>query len=152
MRTKRQNAILSIIEGEFIETQNDLSDRLEKMGFVVTQATVSRDIKELRLIKRQTSDGRYRYIREGAPDVPGDKQNRIHTIFSHSVVSVDYALNNIVIKTLSGMAQAAAITIESMNRPEILGTIAGDDTVLLVARSEKDASELTETLKKMIYR
>lgn len=151
MRIKRQNAILSIIEEQFIETQQELSDALIRMGFNVTQATVSRDIKELRLVKSQTADGKYHYARAGSQKSV-DSNSRIHTIFSHSVVSVDYAVNNIIIKTLSGMAQAAAITLESMNYPEIIGTIGGDDTVLVVVKSEEDAKKLTESLKIMINR
>ncbi len=149
MRTKRHNAILSIIKENFIETQQELSDKLSEMGFEITQATVSRDIKELRLIKAQAGDGRSRYVRAGSSGV-ADSSSRIRTIFSHSVLSVDYALNNVVIKTLSGMAQAAAITLESMAWPEILGTVGGDDTVLVVVRSEKDAAKLTKCLKNMI--
>ncbi len=151
MRIKRQNAILTIIEEKFIETQQELSDELIRLGFNVTQATVSRDIKELRLVKSQSADGRYHYARAGAQNSL-DSNSRIHTIFSHSVISVNYAVNNIVIKTLSGMAQAAAITLEGMNYPEILGTIGGDDTVLVVVKSEEDAKKLTDNLKIMINR
>ena len=152
MRTTRQNAILSLIEAKAIETQQELTDELISMGLNVTQATVSRDIKDLRLVKIQTVDGKYRYAHAGTAQGPTDDSSRIHAIFSHSVVSIDYAVNNIVIKTLSGMAQAAAITLEGMNLPEILGTIGGDDTVLVVVRSENHAKKLTEQLKKMIVR
>jgi len=149
MRQKRHNAILSLINEKFIETQKELSAELIAMGFDVTQATVSRDIKELRLIKSQTEDGRYRYVQSGAPGIP-DTSARIRTIFSNSVVSVDYAVNNVVIKTLSGMAQAAAITLESMDWPEVVGTIGGDDTVFVVVRNEQYAKKLTARLRLMI--
>ncbi len=151
MKQKRHNTILSLINSKVIETQGELTAELEKLGFAVTQATVSRDIKDLNLTKCQSGDGRYRYAQQGAGGgsaIGGG--NRIKTIFSNSVVSIDYAINQIVIKTLSGMAQAAAITIEGMNFSEILGTIAGDDTVFVVVRSEREAKELCEKLGLMI--
>lgn len=149
MRQKRQNAILALISEKFIETQKELTTELMKMGYNVTQATISRDIRELRLVKSQTEDGRYRYVQSKVPGVP-DGSSRIRVIFSNSVVSVDHALNIVVIKTLSGMAQPAAITIEAMDWPEVLGTIGGDDTVLVVVRDEKSASELALRLSKML--
>lgn len=151
MKQKRHNTILSLINSKIIETQGELTAELEKLGFVVTQATVSRDIKDLNLTKCQSGDGRYRYAQQGTSGsnaIGGG--SRIKTIFANSVVSVDYAINQIVIKTLSGMAQAAAITIEGMNFPEMLGTIAGDDTVFVVVRSEREAKELCEKLGLMI--
>ena len=149
MKQKRHNAILNLIEANSIETQDELTAELGKMGFKVTQATVSRDIKDLNIMKCQTGDGKYRYTRIGQANTSHGGW-RIKNIFANSVVNVDYALNQIVIKTLSGMAQAAAITIESMNLPEILGTIGGDDTVLVVTRSEEDAKSLYKTLKENI--
>lgn len=149
MKQKRHNTILSLISSKVIETQKELTDELTSLGFKVTQATVSRDIKDLQIMKRQTGDGRYRYT-QGADLNPIKGGARIKTIFSNSVVSIDCALNQIVIKTLSGMAQAAAITIEGMERPEVLGTIGGDDTVLVVVRSEKEAKLLAEKLKELI--
>jgi len=145
MKQKRHNAILSIINSKIIETQSELTVELEALGFQVTQATVSRDIKDLHLTKCQTGDGRYRYAPEGSTNAPVGG-SRIKTIFSNSVVGIDCALNQIVIKTLSGMAQAAAITIEGMGFDEILGTIAGDDTVLVVVKSEDKAATLKKTL------
>ena len=149
MKKKRHNTILNLINSKSIETQGELTQELLNMGFSVTQATVSRDIKDLHIIKTQTSDGRYRYSQAGTQSFPkgGD---RIKSIFSNSVLSVDCALNQIVIKTLSGMAQAAAITMESMDCPEVLGTIAGDDTVLVIAKSEQKAESLAEQLRKII--
>lgn len=149
MKQKRRNTILSIINSKAIETQSELTQELLDMGFAVTQATVSRDIKDLHIIKCQTGDGRYRYAQAGSTGFPkgGD---RIKSIFSNSVLSVDCALNQIVIKTLSGMAQAAAITIESMDRPEVLGTVAGDDTVLVIVRSTKQAQSLAAKLSDII--
>jgi len=149
MKRNRQNAILSIINENYVSTQEELSEALIKMGFNVTQATVSRDIKELRLIKKQTGDGGYRYIQHESFAL-SDSSTRVRSIFSNSVVSVDYSINDIVIKTLPGMAQAAAITLESMDWPEIMGTIGGDDTVFVVLRSESAAKEVAERLRELI--
>ena len=149
MKQKRHNTILSLISSKVIETQKELTDELNALGFKVTQATISRDIKDLQIMKRQTGDGRYRYT-QGTDVSPIKGGARIKTIFSNSVVSIDNALNQIIIKTLSGMAQAAAITIEGMERAEVLGTIAGDDTVLVVTKSEKEARALAESLKELI--
>ena len=124
MRHKRHNAILALIKDKVVETQTDLTDELNSMGFSVTQATVSRDIKELNIIKKQTADGRYRYASPVSQVLP-EGGLRVKTIFSHSVVKTDYALNNVVVKTLPGMAQAAAITLEAMELTDILGTIGG---------------------------
>ncbi len=149
MKQKRHNTILNLINTKSIETQGELTQELNDMGFSVTQATVSRDIKDLHIIKMQTGDGRYRYAQAGSQNFPkgGD---RIKSIFSNSVLSVDCALNQIVIKTLSGMAQAAAITMEGMNWPEVLGTVAGDDTVLVIVRNEQKAKALSERLQNII--
>ena len=149
MKQKRHNTILNLINSKSIETQSELTQELLNLGFAVTQATVSRDIKDLHIIKLQTGDGHYRYAQAGAPSFPkgGD---RVKSIFANSVLDIDCALNQIVIKTLSGMAQAAAITMESMNWPEVLGTIAGDDTVLVIVRSEKQALCLAQRLQKII--
>jgi transcriptional regulator of arginine metabolism len=149
MRQKRHNAILVLIKDKVIETQKDLTSELTARGFNVTQATVSRDIKELRLIKKQTEDGRYRYVQ---PSLQGISEggSRVKTIFSHSVIKVDYALNSVVIKTLPGMAQAAAITLEAMDWQDILGTVGGDDTVLVIMRNERSAALLKQKLSTMI--
>ncbi|HOM01363.1 MAG TPA: arginine repressor [Acetivibrio sp.] len=148
MKYSRQAKILEIIDKEVIETQEEIADRLKKAGMEVTQATISRDIKELRLIKVMTEDGRYKY----APFTNTDNTvyNRLMTIFSESYVSSDYANNIVVVKTLPGMAQASASAIDSMNHAEIVGSIAGDDTVLIVCRTEKIAKEFVEKLSKLV--
>lgn len=146
MKQKRHNAILSLINSKTIETQSELTENLCEQGFNVTQATVSRDIKDLNIMKVQTEDGGYRYAQAGSTNIP-QGGNRIRTIFSNSVVGVDSALNQVVIKTLSGMAQAAAITIEGMNISSVLGTIGGDDTVFVICKTESDAEELCVKLK-----
>mgnify|MGYP000889431437 FL=1 len=147
MKNKRQAKILEIIENEIIETQEEIAQRLKDAGMDVTQATISRDIKELRLIKVMTADGRYKY----APFSKTENVllNRLMTIFSESYVSCDYANNIIVVKTLPGMAQASASAIDSLKRSEIVGSIAGDDTVFIVCRNEKIAHDFVDRLKKL---
>ncbi|AUG57876.1 arginine repressor [Acetivibrio saccincola] len=147
MKYNRQAKILEIIENEVIETQDELADRLKEAGMDVTQATISRDIKELRLIKVLTPDGRYRYAtisKEG--NIHSD---RLITIFSKSYVSSDYANNIVVVKTLPGMAQACAAAIDSLGWTEIVGTIAGDDTIMIVCRAEKIAEELVDRFTRL---
>lgn len=147
MKYVRHSKILEIIDNNIIETQEEIAERLKEMGMNVTQATISRDIKELKLIKVMTSDGRYRY----APHSRNENvvMNRLITIFSESYVSGDYANNIVVIRTLAGMAQAAASAIDSLNLSEIVGSIAGDDTIMIVCRSENIAKELVEKFNKL---
>lgn len=148
MRIKRQNAILQLINDNQIETQYELTEALKLHGFDVTQATVSRDIKELRLVKKQTENGRSVYTKN-SDSTFSDLDSRFNIIFCQCVVSIEYAVNNIVIKTLPGMAQAAGAAIDSMDLPEIVGSIAGDDTVMMVVRSEESARRLVYKLRSM---
>ncbi len=147
MKYSRHAKILEIIEKSFIETQEEIAEKLKELGFDVTQATVSRDIKELRLIKVMTEDGRYKY----SPFTQSEStiSNKLLNIFSESFVSSDYANNIVILKTLPGMAQACASTIDSLKWPEIVGTIAGDDTVMIICRAEKIAEELVNRFNKM---
>lgn len=147
MKYNRQAKILEIIEAEVIETQEEIAEKLKALGMDVTQATISRDIKELRLIKVMSQDGRYRY----APFSKTENvvYNRLMTIFTESYASSDYANNIVVVKTLPGMAQASASAIDSLSWPEIVGSIAGDDTVMIICRAEKIAEELVNKFNKM---
>lgn len=147
MKYSRHAKILEIIEKSFIETQEEIAEKLKELGFDVTQATVSRDIKELRLIKVMTEDGRYKY----APFTQSENtiSNKLLNIFSESFVSSDYANNIVILKTLPGMAQACASAIDSLKWPEIVGTIAGDDTVMIICRAEKIAEDLVNRFNKM---
>jgi len=147
MKYSRQAKILELIDKYVIETQEELAEKLKEVGMDVTQATVSRDIKELRLIKVMTEDGRYKY----APFSQTENMltNKLLTVFSESFVSCDYANNIVIVKTLPGMAQAAASAVDSLKWTEILGTIAGDDTIMIVCRAEKFAEELVERFSKM---
>ena len=146
MRNKRHDAILTLIKENDIETQQELTVALASVGFDVTQATVSRDIKELRLLKRLNDSGKYIYTQNIRP-TPEDISDKMSIILSKSVVSIDYALNTIVIKTLSGMAQGAASVLDAMHFSEVLGSIAGDDTIFIITRSEEAAQKLSKKLK-----
>jgi transcriptional regulator of arginine metabolism len=145
MKSARHSMILQIIERESIETQDDLAEHLRQAGFSVTQATVSRDIKELRLIKVLTDDGKYKYATVDKAE--SGYSDRFRRMFSHSVISINATGTLVVIKTISGSANAAAETIDSMRFPEILGTIAGDNTIFVAARSEADVPGLITKFK-----
>ncbi|KYO65809.1 arginine repressor [Thermovenabulum gondwanense] len=146
MKSKRQMKIREIIKEKPIETQEELAEELKKSGFSVTQATVSRDIKELRLIK-VLKNGKYCYDEPDSIITPSEKHLRM---FKDSILSIDYAENLIVIKTLSGAAQAAAFAIDNIKFEEILGTIAGDDTILAVVRSKEKVKDVVERIKNII--
>lgn len=148
MKYNRHAKILEIIENNVIETQEELADRLKVQGMDVTQATVSRDIKELRLIKVMSPDGKYKYATFSQTE--NQLSNRLTTILTEAYVSSDYANNIVVVKTLSGMAQAAGSAIDSLKWQEILGTIAGDDTLIMVCRAEKIAEEIVNKFNRMI--
>ena len=149
MRNKRHEAILTLINENSIETQQELTVALKEVGFEVTQATVSRDIKELRLVKRINNDGRSVYTYATGRDGEG-VSDEMTIILRKSIVSADYALNTVVIKTLAGMAQGAASVLDAMQLSECLGTIAGDDTIFVVTRSEQSACKLCKKLRNMI--
>ncbi|NLM84064.1 MAG: arginine repressor [Clostridiales bacterium] len=149
MKNKRQKAILKIIQTQEIETQNQLIEALNAAGVKSTQATVSRDIKELHLIKELTPQGKYRYV-------VGQKQDlqnyaaRLKTIFKESVTSFDCAQNIVVIKTLPGLAMAACSAIDSMNIKNLVGSIAGDDTAFLAMTDAAAAQEFCAEIESML--
>ncbi len=147
MKYDRQAKIFDIIENNVVRTQDEIADKLKEVGMDVTQATISRDIKELRLIKVMNEDGRYIY----APFSQSDStaSSKMMSIFTQSFISSDYTNNLIVIKTLPGMAQAAASAIDSLNWTEIVGTIAGDDTLMIICRAEKIAEELSDRFSRL---
>ncbi len=148
MKNARQAAILSIIEQNDVETQEDLAKKLKDMGIVVTQATVSRDIKELRLLKVLSASGGYKYAT--ADKAEHGLSERFVRMFKDSVLSINYACNIVVIKTLAGSANVAAEAIDSMHLPEILGTMAGDNTVLAVVQNEEDAAQTVIRFRDML--
>lgn len=149
MRNKRHEAIITIIKENNVETQQELTDFLFDFGFEVTQATVSRDIKELGLHKKLNKDGRYVYTCHEKEKIDGIS-DEMSIILSKSIVSTDYSLNTVVIKTLTGMAQGAASVLDAMHFSECLGTIAGDDTIFVITRSEEASGKLCRKLKNMI--
>lgn len=148
MKYSRHSKIIEIIEAKDIETQDELAMELKLSGFQVTQATVSRDIKEMRLIKVLTKDGRYKYA--SIRDKEGVVNDRFLKIFRNSVTSIDFAGNIIVIKTLVGSASAAAVSIDAFNIKEIVGSIAGDDTIFLVVKETEKIDELINRFKDLL--
>ena len=150
MKSARQIAILDIIAENAIDTQEELADALRAHGFQVTQATVSRDIKELRLVKALSADGAYRYVTSDKNE--NSMNERLIRMFSDTVISIDHAYNQIVIKTLSATASIAAETIDSLQWPEILGTIAGENTILMIVRSIDEVKPVVDRLNAMIRR
>ncbi len=145
MKSGRHAKILEIISEYPVETQDEIINRLKDAGYKATQATISRDIKDLRLVKTLGSDGKYRYT--SAANHNADLRSSFMQLFSGSVTSVDSAQNIVVIKTLSGMANAVCAAMDSTDNSAIVGTIAGDDTIFVACRTTKSAVELTNTLK-----
>jgi len=139
MKKERQSAVLRVIAATDVETQHQLIEELAKEGIVSTQATVSRDIKELHLIKELTPRGAYRYVVSGRPETQNHTM-RLKSIFKESVTSYSNALNIVVIKTLPGLAPAACGAIDAMGIRYLVGSIAGDDTGFL-AMSDVQAAE-----------
>lgn len=151
MKNKRQDAILETITRQSVETQEQLLAILAEQGIRTTQATISRDIKELHLIKEPVGSGRYRY----AVSAHKERLNfadRLQTILRESIVSVDSARNLVVLKTMPGLAPAAASAFDGMDISSMVGTIAGDDTVLIVLRDDPAAVELCKEVEKLLLR
>ncbi|MBR0507567.1 MAG: arginine repressor [Clostridia bacterium] len=148
MKPKRHAMILKLIAAENIETQEELASLLSAQGFTVTQATVSRDIKELRLIKVLTGEGRYKYAT--VEKAESDLQERFIRLFSNCVVSITSAGNLIVVKTMAGSAAVAAEAIDSMKWPEIAGSIAGDNTIFVAVREGKNVADIIRKFQKMM--
>ncbi|MCM1363549.1 MAG: arginine repressor [Faecalibacterium sp.] len=148
MKKNRHDAILALIEKEDIATQEELMLKLNEMGYKVTQATVSRDIKSLKLVKSPVADGQYKYSYVKNDNI--DFSSKYFSILSHSVVHVDYAINTVVIKCYAGMAQAACAAVDSMAAEKIVGTLAGDDTIFVLCRTEQAAAEFSAWIKKFL--
>ena len=149
MKSQRQAKIMEIIATRNLETQEQLLDALQKEGFRATQATISRDIKELRIVKELTSLGTYRYT-TSTNEMTGSFSSRLNTIFRECVVSFDYAQNIIVIRTLPGLASAAGSAIDAMNLNSVVGSLAGDDTVMVVMRDNNAAAAFCGELKSLL--
>jgi transcriptional regulator of arginine metabolism len=151
LKFERHLKILGLIDRYAIETQEELADHLKNQGYDVTQATISRDIKELRLIKVLASDGKYKY-QSGIKDNVDKTSQKLATIFRECVVNIDCAKNIVVIKTINGLASGAAAAIDSMNLSEIVGTLAGDDTILAVFYDDESAVEFVTQQKRALNR
>ena len=149
MKSQRQAKIMEIISNQNVETQEQLLNLLQEGGFRCTQATISRDIKEMRIVKELTSLGSYRYTMSGS-EVEGSFTSKLNTIFRECVVGYDYAQNIIVIRTLPGLASAAGSAIDSMNLNAIVGSLAGDDTVMVVMRDSNAAAAFCGEIKSLI--
>ncbi len=148
MKKKRHEQIIKLIENYNISTQDELLKRLRENGFEATQATVSRDIKELRLVKTMGSNNTYRYT-VGKTETD-EMLEKFHSIFANSVISADYAGNTIVIRCYTGMAQAACAAFDSMKWAGLVGTLAGDDTIFALCRTEGYASQMKDAIQRLL--
>lgn len=149
MKSERQEKIIEIISAQDIETQEELTARLAEAGFSATQATVSRDIREMKLTKVATADGRQKYSVITAQNV--DVLNKYQKVLATGIISMDTAENIIVVKTVSGMAMAVGAALDSMEIPGLMGCIAGDDTIFCVAKTRQLAPEIIANIKKVAY-
>lgn len=149
MKFQRQAKILDLIEHNEIETQEELSAKLCDLGYDTTQATVSRDIKELRLVKTLSSSGKY-YYTTSTKEAESSFSSRLRNIFCECVTSIESAQNMVVIKTLPGLGSAAAMAIDSMRISQVVGTLGGDDTVFIVMRDTESALKMEEETKAIL--
>ena len=149
MKSQRQAKIMEIISNRNVETQEQLLQELQNAGFRSTQATISRDIKELRIIKELTSFGTYRY-KTSSGETAGTFSSKLNTIFRECITSFDYAQNIIVIRTLPGLASAAASAIDAMSMSVVVGSIAGDDTVFIVMRDNNAAAAFCGEIQNLL--
>ena len=149
MKTKRQAKILEIVSSRDVETQEQLLQELQDSGFYCTQATVSRDIRELRIVKELTGSGTYRYA-TSTKEVRGTFSSRLNTIFRECVTGFDYAQNLVVIHTLPGLASAAGSAVDAMDMSFVLGTLAGDDTVMIVMKDTNAAAAFCGEIKNLL--
>ena len=148
MKLRRHEAIIDLVNNQDINTQEELMENLQKQGFKVTQATVSRDIKELRIFKALGKDGKYRYSTGGRNAL--DKTSGFESLFASSVEEVDSAENIVVIKTMTGIAQAVCMSLDNIDFENIVGTIAGDDTIFVLCRNLKATEEMLNKFRKLI--
>lgn len=148
MKTNRQSKIIEIIQKNEVETQDELSALLEKDGFRVTQATVSRDIRELKLTKIPTAGGRQKYA--VTTDAPENLSKKYERVLREGFLSMDMAQNILVIKTVSGMASAVCAAIDAMKMREIVGSIAGDDTIMCAIRTVDDTYAVMKKIRRIV--
>lgn len=148
MKYKRQGEILKIIQNQNIATHDQLIQELRRRGFYVTQATVSRDINELGLVKIPLPDGGSVY--SSSNDIPEELTRRVNML-TDTVRSIEYAMNNVVVKTYPGMASAVAASVDVSMRSEYLGSIAGDDTLLIITSNEEKSAEIADRLRELFH-
>lgn len=147
MKNARQKKILELIERYSIDTQEALIAKLKSEGYEATQTTISRDINQLKLVKAVTSDGSYKYIK---PDVRReDNRTVMSSALTNAVVKIESAKNIVVIKTLSGMANALAVCVDSLDHDHIVGSVAGDDTIIIVTKEDEIAESMQDNLKEI---
>ena len=147
MKSARHQAILDLIEKHPIDRQEDLLSYLRETGFDVTQATVSRDIRDLQLVKVADAEGRYRYMPAAASGKVAHSPSRFETIFRESVLKVDYAGHMVLVKCFSGMANAACEVFDAKQWGNVVGTLSGDDTFFILMSTEEDAAAICKTLQ-----
>ena len=151
MKNSRHEALLKLISENIISTQEDLMNSLYDLGFQVTQSTVSRDIRELRIIKAHDSDGNYRYLTAYDNNLnDAGKFDKYTEIFSNSALSVRCSMNDVVIHCYPGMASSACVAVDHLYKDLIIGSLAGDDTIFIITESRADAEELTDRLNKLL--
>ena len=148
MKSQRQARILELVSKYEIETQDEMMSRLISEGFKVTQATVSRDLRELKLTKTLTARGTYRYSVNSGRAHTGNV--RLNNAMVDSIIQVEYSLNNVVIKTYPGLAQAVASAVDALNMHSILGCVAGDDTIIIVTANEESSAEIKEKITELM--
>ncbi len=148
MKIERQSKVIEIIQNNFVETQEELAEKLKEAGFDVTQATISRDIRELNITKMPTQENKQKYV--VITNSNHQLSEKFIRVCKDGITSMDYAQNMVVIKTIQGMAMAVAAAIDSMDNSEIIGTIAGDDTIFCVAKSQEIAIQIIEKFNRMI--
>ena len=149
MKKNRQEKMLELISRYEIDTQDELISLLREHGYDVTQATVSRDIRELKIAKLTTGKGTYRYVLPKQQPETGSGMKFSSTLID-SIISVDHACNIVVLKTYSGLAQAVAVGIDGMNMHQVLGCVAGDDTIMIVSRDENCATVIADRIRSLI--
>ena len=149
MKFQRQSKILELIEKEKIDTQEELSRRLKEWGFATTQATISRDIKDLRMVKELTGSGGYRYAMSDRKSSAAS-DTRLRNIFKEGVVSAEVAQNIVVVRTMPGLASAACSALDSMEIPGMVGSLAGDDTGILIMRDNDAAERFNQEVHKLL--
>lgn len=148
-KAERQRLILDIVSAKVVETQEQLADELKAAGVPVTQATVSRDIRELRLAKSPIGDGVYRYAIAQDRAI-GDPARRVKRLFRDFVTHIDWSLNLVIVKTLPGAAQGVAFAVDGLEWEDVIGTIAGDDTIMLIAKPPEAAEAVVTRLRRMM--